>query len=648
MGLLDSAYPGGAERLELKRCAIVVDDAQPSYVQHAVGELQGYLQETTGAPVPVKTAQPDQPGLVIGVGPTAFQHFAGQPEPKPLGDEGFIIRTQTMAGARSIAATGAGPQGTKFAVAALMHMIRVEGPSVYLPAGGEMSSVPRFARRGIHLNGWPFKYPYTFRGWREADWRCYIDTLTCQGVNLFYLWPFMEIMPTPLSAADQSYLEEVRRVVEYAQQQHGMEVWIMQAVNRVAQDDCGVRDPRQRPYWRPCQVDLNPGDPAQFELIAGSHETLYRIVNNADGYCFIDCDPGGWPGSPVGDLMRVFRHTRACLDRYSRKGAATKLVHWLWGSWGHVFAPLETRERVVRETLRAMRAELPEPWGLICGLPEYLPWCQDEGVLAKTVYLPYDTIEGEPSYPGTNLDLPRVRHSFATALRYPGLLGVMANVQTPLLQFPHLFCWHRLAWAPECAQQSQADLLAELGRHVYPEHADLIAAAWAALSGAGDAELRGLAQQLDDVLRRGALGRAGLLGRKLFPAFRTVAQALVFQLRLRAAHEALLGALRPATDETECVRLVQAYLDAYLAWDVEHGWHDLWGYGFDRWPLGRLPEDKQFAGAVAHLKAAVGGGAALDACLEQMRSALAPQYGERRVVEGGVEPLRRFVSQAES
>ncbi len=67
----------------------------------------------------------------------------------------------------------------------------------------------------MHFNGWAFNYPYSFRGWKEEDWKSYIDILSYQNVNLLYLWPFMEIMPVPLSKEDQAYLEECNRVVEY-------------------------------------------------------------------------------------------------------------------------------------------------------------------------------------------------------------------------------------------------------------------------------------------------------------------------------------------------------------------------------------------------------------------------------------------------
>ena len=133
---------------------------------------------------------------------------------------------------------------------------------------------------------------------------------------------------------DQAYLEECRRVVEYAQQKHGMEVWIMQCTNRVARDRCGVEDPRLRPYWRPSQEDLNPGNPEHFQAIMASREALYRIVNNVDGVCNIDSDPGAYAGSPLSDYLKVLRGCRDLLDRHNLHGKQTKLVNWMWCGWG--------------------------------------------------------------------------------------------------------------------------------------------------------------------------------------------------------------------------------------------------------------------------------------------------------------------------
>ena len=176
----------------------------------------------------------------------------------------------------------------------------------------------------------------------------FVDIAWSQRVNLFYLWPFMEIIPVPLSAENEAYLHEVRRIVDYAQNQRGMEVWIMQSANRIAVSDCGTRDPRVRTYWvNDCQKDMNPADPQQFERILKSFEALYRIVNNADAFCMIDSDPGGWPNSPLSDQVKIFHAARKLLDRYNVHAQRTKLVDFMWIGWGRHILSTST-DRLVR------------------------------------------------------------------------------------------------------------------------------------------------------------------------------------------------------------------------------------------------------------------------------------------------------------
>ena len=99
---------------------------------------------------------------------------------------------------------------------------------------------------------------------------------------------------------------------------------------------------------------------------------------------------------------------------------------------------------------------------------DYLPLCRDEKVLEKTIFLPYSTIEDEPSYPGTNLDLNRIRSAFDAVGKYPEVKGVMANAQTPLLQFPHLTYWNMLAWDASYRDRSDDNILLEVASHMYP------------------------------------------------------------------------------------------------------------------------------------------------------------------------------------
>ena len=250
-----TSMPAATTKIVLNQAVIVADAEQPAYVQQRLRDLREYLSEITGTQVPLETALPDKPGTCIVVGPKLAERVLGAGLGQyGLGDEGFLIKSLTASGRTCVVVAGAAPAGTKFGLAELTKMISMADATAFVDGPVERVTRPTFVQRGMHLNGWPIGYPHGFRSWKEDDWKRYLDILTLQGVNLFYLWPFMEIMPVPLSREDEEYLHECRRVVEYAQQQQGMHVWIMQCTNRVAKDDCGVRDPRQRPYWRRLQT----------------------------------------------------------------------------------------------------------------------------------------------------------------------------------------------------------------------------------------------------------------------------------------------------------------------------------------------------------------------------------------------------------
>lgn len=641
-GLGAAATGWTAERIALDRAAIVTDPGQPSFVQYAVEDLADYLREVTGNKIPVGGAPVGQQRTVIGVGPQTAQRLLGAPLPaEELGAEGYLLKTVRQDGVDHLVAAGATPRGTKAALAALMKTIQGEGATAFVSTPLHVLRRPAFAKRGLHFNGWAFNYPHTFRGWREADWQRFLDLLAYQGVNLFYLWPFMEIIPVPLSPEDRAYLEECRRVVDYAQQKHGMEVWIMQCTNRVAKDRCGVPDPRRRPYWRPAQEDLDPANPPHFQAIMASREALYRIVNNVDGVCNIDSDPGACPGSPVSDYLRVLEGCRALLDRHSLHGQQTKLVHWMWFGWGlppeRAFDPEHQQL-----TIQGLRQKLVEPWWLVSGRFEFLPLCRQQGVLGKTVLLPYGVIEGEPSYPATNLDIDGLRRVFAEQIvKYPDLAGVMGNVQTPLLQLPHVYFYTSALWNLDDSRRSEKDTVLELSGHLYPEHKPLLADCYGALNEADPLKITALADQLEAVVRQDRLGRLGIFGRKLFPDHRVVAQSLLLQLRLRAACERLVLGVTPSTPPPECAALVRDYFDAYLAWDTAHGWHELWGW--ERWPLGNFPSDPRFPGLAGRLNKALGDQPAVAGCFREIARTLSAKFAARAVEVGCVTPLQTAV-----
>ena len=309
---------------------------------------------------------------------------------------------------------------------------------------------------------------------------------------------------------------------------------------------------------------MNPGNPKHFKAIMASREAMYRIINNADGVCNIDSDPGFCPGSPVSDYVKVLQGCRALLDRYNIHGKDTKLIHWMLWGWGRKSIQVEGLADHQRATVPAVKQGLPEPLWLISGqFPEFLPICRDNGLIAKTLYMPYGAIEGEPAYPGTNVQIDMIRGTFqGPDARFPGLAGVMGNIQTPLLQFPNVFYFTSAMYDSACLGRSEKEVLLEVAEHLYPEHKQLLADCFLALKESNPAKIDPLADQLDQLVRTSAFGRLGVFGRKLFPKSGVVAESLVLQLRLRAANLKLLAGLTPTASRADCERLLCHCLDA--------------------------------------------------------------------------------------
>jgi len=626
-------------RVSLEGCTIVTSAFQPTSIARAVSDLRERLDP--GHLVPVRTHLPEGTGPAIVVGADAAQRAGIElPPADALGPEGYVLRVTRRNGRRFVLAAGATPKGTRHAVLALRAEIHAEGNARYVAADLDRTTRPAYAVRGMHLNGWPMHRPYSFRSWTEDDWWRYIDMLAQMGANLVYLWPFMDIMPVPLSIEDEEYLQEFRRVVDYAQRQHGMEVWMMQSANRVARDNCGVADPRHRPYWRPSQADRDPADPAEFAAVMESREAFYRIVNNVDGVCTIDSDPGGWLGSPLSDYMKILKGCRALLDEHNIHGRDAKIINWLWTGWGHRLE-IPGNLPVIADTVRAMKAEMPEPWRLIAGTEVYLPICQAEGVLDHTVYVPYGAIEGEPSYPWTNVGLGGIDGLFAGAAKYPGLLGVMGNAQCPLLQFPRVRAFLELAWDPNAAERGEGERLLGMSRELYGEQAELIAECFAAVGTGGLERVEALENRLDELIQSSGLGRPGVLGQSLFPDSGFVARALLMQLQLRLAAERLYRGVDAGADPAECAGLVAALLDAYLSWDGAHGWHELWGPG--PWQLGNLPADPRFVTALAHLRRTLGDDGSVNAFFDEVGRTLSVGRDAAGVAASAIEPMRSRV-----
>lgn len=641
-----------AAQIALTNVKIAVDRGEPSYLHYGAEDLASHLTELTGQRVSVVSSAVAglRASTVIAIGEKAAKAAGADfADVSGLSEGGSFIRSFERDGATVVAVAGPTPQGTNAGIATLLQQIRTEGDSIHFDGPLDLTNKPNYATRGLHLNGWPLKHPYAFRSWSEEEWKRFVDISWAQRINLVYIWPFMEIIPLPLSAADQKYLQEVQRVVDYAKKKRGMEVWIMQSANRVGVSDCGTADPRMRTYWVPrdCQQDMNPADPEQFARIMRHFDAFYRIVNNADGYCMIDSDPGGWPGSPLSDQTKIFNGARDLLDRLSVGKQNTKLIDWMWLGWGRNHTGEDSGDRAVahmQETIRNFKANLREPWELISGLSPYLESAKSESALDKTVFLQYGAIEDEPAFPATNMGQKSILAVFETAAKYPGLKGVMGNNELMLLQFPRTFNFFGIAWDAEYAKRSERDVLLDLAQQLHPDHRETIADAFLALRETDLQKITAAQQNLSQLIASGNAGRPGSLSRLLFPDRLSVARNLLKQLDIRLARQQFITALQGTPSLEDSAQLLEDYFDKLLAWNEETGWSKMIDITIWRTPI--YQEGRDLSDAMTRLKKVLMQGkpymtyTQADDFFSGISTSLKKKYGSDSVMIGCVEPFK--------
>ena len=638
-------------KIPLSDPVVRVDPGEPSYLQYAAKDLSSYLNGNTGERPKAKNIRNSKStSTQIVLGGKAAHALGVDVDPlDDLGNEGFVLRSVNRGGANLVIVAGHDPHGTNAGVATLIQMIRVEGAQSYLDGPLDIRSKPQFELRGIHLNGWPLKYPYAFRTWKEEDWKRFVDLAWAQKVNLFYLWPFMEVIPLPLSKEDQSYLEEVRRVIDYAQKQRGMQVWIMQSANRIGVSDCGSADPRYRTYWvnPECQKDMNPADPNEFANIMSHFEAFYKVVNNADGFCMIDSDPGGWPGSPLSDQAKIFNGARKLLNEYSIKGEQTKLIDWMWLGWGRHPTGSESGKNAIvfmQDTIRNFKDNLAEPWELIAGISSYLESAQKESALKRTTFLQYGAIEMEPAFPATNLGFEPVQKVFDIAAGYPQLKGIMGNNELMVLQLPRTFFFFRTAWDTAYKTRDEREVLLELGEQLYPGHKELVADAFLALRQDDPDKVASALKGISELVNLSTSARAGALSRFLFPDQLAVARNLVQQLQIRSARQAFIKGMQGKPSLEESKQLVTTYFDRLLAWNQDTGWDKMIDITIWRTPI--YDEGKDLSQAMSQLKKVLSQGKSyttytqIDDFLSDIAAGLTKKYGRDSVMIGCVEPFK--------
>jgi len=584
--------PGAAADISLRNCAVVIDAGEPSYVRFTVEELRRQVKAGTGASPDLYYDLNDakrQPGTLVVVGRAMAgrlaQDISGAPRitDKEPGPQGFVLKTlQPTASNRPVVlAAGSDSVGTNYALMQLRQLL-IESPSgLSMSAAQDLNEKPDYQVRGLYLHQhWRYNNPYAAWSWSVEDWKHALDVAAYLRVNLVLLWPHMDMMAPPLDVAERDYLADLREVVDYARRKRGLEVWMVEGPNVLFDAEAVKRLPLDsRDYYAYAHIAgrdghtykagpalKNPGDPREFEALMANREALYRLVPNADGYGYIDEDPGGYSGSPASEFVDLYEGNRKLLDRYHDRPREAKLFYWISGSWGN-----GTEEENLRGTLRDFDNRVKPPWELLF-YPEFTQIIRELKYSDQGILFPYGIIEGEPSFPLTNITFHAIGKT-----DYSGLKGVMANVQTLLVQLPNIFYLIRSAWSSQLRNADEATVLRTLARLVYPEQADLLAQGWAQLTKSGSEAAMAVAVRIQDLLGHGQMGRLGTIGASLFPTSNQVFRDLVTMLRIHGKAERVQEQVAASASREEVTRALVEYFREMLDWQNTNGFFGAYG-----------------------------------------------------------------------
>lgn len=347
-----------------------------------------------------------------------------------------------------------------------------------------------FDHRGFYLHAsWQYEYPFAVRTWTLKDYTHMFQLLHDLGMDRVMIWPMTEIAPPPLSPVDREHFNAFREVVAAAQAQ-GLECWLTFAPC-VSSTEAIRAVPFGDRVFYPNKRTLRLDDPVQRDAYMAHLGDLFQCLNNADGYVFIDGDPGGYPGAHPDAYVHMLSGARSILDRVCT-GHRPKLIPWVWCGWGSdwdtegVWKP--DLRRLVEPFLKALKAHSPtEPWELLPGRS----FCdghangrinfeliEEADLLERSTLMTYEIIEFEPTPPAFVLQFDDIRRVLREEGRHASVVrGVMGNAQQPITAFHNLFYFARCTESPDWLDKTDEQVLIALAEFLGGD-ANLLVPAW--------------------------------------------------------------------------------------------------------------------------------------------------------------------------
>lgn len=437
-------------------------------------------------------------------------------------------------------------------------------------ADPERGAVPAFEHVGFYTHGgWVFDYPFAPRAWQRVDYSNMFLLLRRMGYDTVQIWPLLEAIPMPLTAADREELHAFRPILDDGAAA-GLRTWMVLCANLTTPPAIGAVPWRQRnPY--PVMRTIRFDRPAESAEYLAHRREMIGILNNADAYVTIDGDPGGYDDALPQHFVDVLKEDRATLDQVGTHPGKQAIIPWLWCGWGTSGVWTEPIEPTARAVFALLASQMTEPWGIEAGRgsdPKTRPGrvnlqlASEFGHEARSTLLFYEAIEFEPSPPSATLRFAEIRSFFQQeSALHRKAPGVMGNAQQPLMMLPNIFYFSQLArdlrYGARTDDAVLDDLAALLGGP--PE---LLRPAWQCQTLSLDA----LPAELPELLRAARLtGEAA--------AFIPGGAALYLDIiaaQVDSRRRMLVAMTRPAATNAQAAEAVVEGTEAIVAWWSRH------------------------------------------------------------------------------
>ena len=355
-----------------------------------------------------------------------------------------------------------------------------------------MSISQGFKTTGFYLHThWAFNYPFAVRSWTRQDFKGMFNFLRALDFDRVMIWPITEALPPPLSIEDGCYLDDRRAIVADARAA-GLECWITFAPNISTRPEIRRSPISQRhlnSYTHTYRLDQPAEHGAYFEHL----ERILARLDNADGYVFIDGDPGSYPGARPEEYIDLLVQVRGILNRAGAGHA--KVIPWLWSGWGADWvnhAPWTQDFRPLTEAvLQQLKVYPPdEPWELLPGRSFSEGWAngrinlrlvEQAGLIPRATLMAYEIIEFEPVAPAITLQFDAIRRVLRQELHHAAeAQGIFSNAQQPIIPLPNLYLFARGAKDPVYMELPDGKVLADFASFLGGP-ADLLLPAWSCL-----------------------------------------------------------------------------------------------------------------------------------------------------------------------